>query len=133
MLACSPDNFLRPPRRDKTTATRMLTLNITFPSRAFIFRSLRTNRTSNRKKARKVEVSMLSGPPKLGVGACFINPKDCSTVGICAAIRVIGVEAPKLWFPKRFSFDTPLSEAEHFWGHLLSLEVPTRCGWLRSL
>ena len=55
---------------------------------------------------------------------------SAATVGICAAIRVIGVEAPQLWFPKRFSFDTSLSEAEHFWGHLLSLEVPNLCGWL---
>jgi len=62
-----------------------------------------------------------------------LTPNDCSTVGICAAIRVIGVEAPKLWLPKKFSFDTSLSEAEHFWGHLLSIEVPTLCGWLRSL
>ena len=57
---------------------------------------------------------------------------SAATVGICAAIRVIGVEAPQLWFPKRFSFDTTFSEAEDCRGHLLSLEVPTR-GWFRSL
>src|ERR1700687_6401357 len=47
MPACSRDNFSRPPRRETITATHSLMLNTTFPSLAFIFRSLRTNRTNN--------------------------------------------------------------------------------------
>ena len=46
MPACSLENFSRPLRRDTITATHMLTLNMIFPSRAFIFQFLQIKRTN---------------------------------------------------------------------------------------